>query len=273
MIVLYFFLSSCYTERDYLVGFLKNTNLFSVRNLTFSYTLGARKIIALKGISIEIPQQQLITLSGPSGSGKSTFLHLLGLIESVQEGSIYFLGEDMAGYSYQQQNRIRKEYIGLVFQRFHLIPVLTVEENVAYFLLRMGLSRKEVKKRVEHALRLVGLYEHRHKKPFTLSGGQRQRVALARAIAKRPKVILADEPTANLDQETGKQIMQILRKMVDLEGISIVISTHDPMVMGYADHQIHVTDGRLEDGDLSPSFAKKSVSASNLQERSLNTCS
>ncbi|MEL7431892.1 MAG: ABC transporter ATP-binding protein [Chlamydiota bacterium] len=224
---------------------MKKQTLFSLKNTWFFYRLGAKKVPALQGISLDVPAEALVTVSGPSGSGKSTLLHLLGLIEPAQEGELSFLGEDVKRFSKKKQNLIRKNELGFVFQRFHLIPVLNVEENVAYFLIRMGLSREEVKKRTKEALVWVGLYEHRNKRPFQLSGGQRQRVAIARAIAKKPAVVLADEPTANLDQKTGKQIMQILRRMVDEKHLSVVISTHDPMVLSFADHKIEMCDGQL----------------------------
>lgn len=218
--------------------------LFSAKNLSFFYHLGSSKVSALKNLDLEIPEKQLVVLSGPSGSGKSSLLHLLGLIEPLQSGSLQFLGEEVGSMKKSRQNFIRKTKIGFVFQRFHLIPVLNVLENVSYFITNMGLSKKEIKKKTLEAIESVGLSEHLYKKPFELSGGQRQRVAIARALVKNPEVILADEPTANLDQQTGKQIMQMLQDLVK-QGISVIICTHDPMVFSYADTHLHMQDGLI----------------------------
>lgn len=169
----------------------------------------------------------------------------------MQEGQVCFQGEDFSCMSKKRRNEIRKLKIGFIFQQFHLIPVLSTEENVEYFLKRQGLSKEEVKKRTREALEAVGLWEHRNKKPSQLSGGQKQRVAIARAIAKRPKVIIADEPTASLDQKTGREIMEIFHQMVKDRKVSIIISTHDPMVLAFAKENYHIMDGRLDEENAS----------------------
>ncbi len=224
---------------------MTNKNLFTIKDLSFCYTLGTQKIEAIRDISIDIPSQSLITFTGPSGSGKSTLLNILGLIEPMQEGQILFFDEEISHLSERKKNKLRKFKIGFIFQQFHLIPVLTAEENVKYFLSRQKLPRIEVKRRSKEALESVGLWEHRMKKPTELSGGQRQRVAIARALAKEPEVIIADEPTASLDQETGREIMDLLRHLVREKGVSIVLTTHDPMVRTYADTNFHLQDGRV----------------------------
>jgi ABC-type lipoprotein export system ATPase subunit len=223
----------------------KDNILYSVREVSFSYFLGAEKISALGSLTLEIPKDTLITVSGPSGSGKSTFLSLLGMIEPLQEGEILFRNEKFSTMSAPRKNSIRKFDIGFIFQPFHLIPVLTAEENVEYFLRRQRLAEAEVKERTHTALHSVGLWDHRRKKPSELSGGQKQRVAIARALAKHPAVIIADEPTGSLDQKTGRGIMDIFAGLVEKEKISIILSTHDPMVQTFSRQNFHFQDGHL----------------------------
>ena len=215
--------------------------LFRIKGVSFSYKMGEISTNVLQEITFDLEHGSFSLLSGPSGSGKSTLLHLLGLIEPLQRGDIFFLGKSYSSLSEQEANEIRKEKIGFIFQQFHLLPVLTVEENVALFMKKEDIS----KTKVEEALKAVDLYEHRSKKPNQLSGGQRQRVAIARALIKRPAVILADEPTANLDQKTGRQILDLFQKLQKEEGISFVLSSHDPMVSEYATHIFDLKDGRI----------------------------
>lgn len=219
--------------------------LYSVKNLTFCYSIGSEQITALSNLSLEIPKASLTSFSGPSGSGKSTLLNLLGLIEPIQNGEIFFHNEPMSKMSNRRKNALRKFDIGFIFQQFHLIPVLTVEENVEYFLKRQGLQKKEIQARVGSALDLVGLLDQRKKKPGELSGGQKQRVAIARAIAKKPKVIIADEPTASLDQQTGRGIMETFLEMIEREQTAVILTTHDPMVHAFSQYHFHIQDGRL----------------------------
>ncbi len=219
--------------------------MYQIEDLVFSYSLGSQQVEALRGVDVMIPASTLVTISGPSGSGKSTLLNILGLIEPVQEGRVLFRGEDMKWMGERRKNLIRKFQIGFIFQQFHLIPVLSTEENVRYFLTRQGLLKEEVKERVESSLQAVGLWEHRVKKPSELSGGQKQRVAIARAIAKQPCVIIGDEPTASLDQKTGYEIMELLTRLVEKQKTSIILTTHDPMVQSFSKQNIHIQDGRL----------------------------
>ncbi len=223
----------------------KENILYKIENLIFRYDLGKEKVEAIRNLTFDIPAHSFITLSGPSGSGKSTLLNLLGLIEPIQRGRILFLGKNLDHLKESEKNEIRKHKIGFIFQQFHLIPVLTVEENVAYFLIRQGINRREVRERVKEAIEAVGLWDHRKKKPSQLSGGQKQRVAIARAIAKKPEVIIGDEPTASLDQKTGHEIIEILVKMVMSYKTSIILTTHDPMVQTYSQQNFHLQDGQL----------------------------
>lgn len=224
----------------------KKSNVFSLKEINFSYFLGSQKISALNTLTLDIPEHSLITISGPSGSGKSTLLNLLGMIEPLQTGEILFQNESYSEMSDKRKNEIRKFDIGFIFQQFHLIPVLTAAENIEYFLGRQNLSKEEIEKRTMEALHSVGLWEHRQKKPSELSGGQKQRVAIARALAKKPKVIIGDEPTASLDQKTGRSIMELLATLVEKEKLSVILTTHDPMVQTFSHQNFHFNDGHLE---------------------------
>lgn len=223
----------------------KDYSLFSLNKIGFSYLLGNQKIVALCDLNLEIPSHSLITISGPSGSGKSTLLNLLGMIEPLQEGEILFQNESFSGMSDKRKNEIRKFNIGFIFQQFHLIPVLTAEENVEYFLKRQNLSLDEIENRTKEALDSVGLWEHRKKKPSELSGGQKQRVAIARALAKKPQVIIGDEPTGSLDQKTGREIMELFAELINEKKLSVILSTHDPMVQTFSHQNFHFHDGVL----------------------------
>lgn len=220
----------------------RNHFLYHIKNLRFSYSLGSEKIEAIRSLTLDIPSGSLIAISGPSGSGKSTFLNLLGLIEPPQEGILEFLGEEIGAMKEKRKNEIRKREIGFIFQQFHLMPILSAEENVRYFLSKLGLPEQEIRERTEEALEKVGLSAHKKKKPSELSCGQKQRVAIARALAKKPKVLIGDEPTASLDQKTGREIMDLLSQIG-----SVILTTHDPMVQSYAKIRYHLVDGKLEE--------------------------
>jgi putative ABC transport system ATP-binding protein len=219
--------------------------LYRVRDVHFSYASGKLATPALNGVSMDVEQGEFVCLSGPSGSGKTTLLNLLGLIEQVQEGDITFRGEDLARLSETSKNHIRRYRIGFVFQTFQLFPVLRADENVEYFLTRQGIDRQERRARVQETLQAVGLWEHRTKRPSEMSGGQRQRIAIARALAKQPEVIIADEPTANLDQSTGKDVMDVFRRLNRERAVTLIVSSHDPMVQEFARRRLRLVDGRI----------------------------
>jgi putative ABC transport system ATP-binding protein len=221
-------------------------SLYKVTDIKFSYQMGSQRVEALRGVDLEIPKKSFLCLRGPSGSGKTTLLNLLGLIEPVQSGALRFEGQDIKALSEKQRNQLRKFRLAFVFQNFHLMNVLRADENVEYFLARQGIGKIEREERVEKALRAVGLLDHRKKRPLEMSGGQRQRIAIARAIAKNPDVIIADEPTASLDQKTGLDIMGILQKMHSDNQVSIIVSSHDPMVHRFAPWVIDLSDGLIE---------------------------
>jgi putative ABC transport system ATP-binding protein len=219
--------------------------MYQVKEVQFSYKIGSVVMPALHGVDLSIEKGRFACLAGPSGSGKSTLLNLLGLIEPIQNGSVVLDGCALERLSEKERNRIRRYDIGFIFQNFHLIQALTAEENVEYFLSRQGLAQTERKERMRWALTAVGLWDHRHKKPLEMSGGQRQRVAIARALAKHPKVIIADEPTANLDSATGREIVLLLQQLCKERQTTVVTATHDPMVLGYAEQVVKLADGRI----------------------------
>jgi putative ABC transport system ATP-binding protein len=219
--------------------------LYKGEGIAFEYRLGTQAVQALNGVDIAIEQGGFYCLAGPSGSGKTTLLNLLGLIDDMQTGRLLFDGAELSELSETEKNRIRRFRIGFVFQTFNLFPVLRADENVAYFLHRQGLPRSEIRQRVADTLHAVDLWEHRHKRPAEMSGGQRQRIAIARALARKPEVILGDEPTASLDQETGKGIIETLASLAGDAGVTVIISSHDPMVLTRAKSVITLRDGRI----------------------------
>ena len=208
---------------------------------------------ALRGLTLDVDAGELTCLAGPSGSGKSTLLSLLGLIEPVQEGSLRFAGRDLARIDEKEKNHLRRFELGFVFQQFLLFEALDAAENVAYFLRHRPLTRSERDREVDAALDAVGLAAHRRKRPLEMSGGQRQRVAIARALVKKPSVLIADEPTASLDQATGRGVMEIFRRLAVDERKTVVMASHDPMAIGYATRLVRLRDGQLEsDGAEGP---------------------
>ncbi|MDR1144003.1 MAG: ABC transporter ATP-binding protein, partial [Spirochaetaceae bacterium] len=201
-----------------------------LENLTKSYPMGEVTVEALKGISIEFSEGDFISVAGPSGSGKTTMMNIVGLIDKPSGGSLTLGGKKTEALSRRELTRIRREFIGFVFQSFNLLPVLTVFENVELPLLigGPGLSRIERKTRVEYFLEEVGLADRRNHRPPELSGGQQQRAAIARAMVTKPKLVIADEPTANLDSANGERILELMKKVNKEESTTFLFSTHDP---------------------------------------------
>ncbi|MES2962355.1 MAG: ABC transporter ATP-binding protein [Bdellovibrionota bacterium] len=221
--------------------------LYEVERVEYGYRWERQDVSVLKGVTIEIPEKSFVCLVGPSGSGKTTLLNLLGLLDRPHQGRIRFLGRDVAALDEHTLGRLRLADLGFVFQAFYLIPTLSVLENTTYFLAPLGLGIREANERGEEVLKALGLIDHRHKRPAELSGGQRQRVAIARALAKRPKVILADEPTANLDRETAESIIGVFKEM-QKTGVSFVFSTHDTHLVSYAETVFSLKNGIIERG-------------------------
>ncbi len=219
--------------------------MFQLNDVSFSYETGKQSFPALHHLSLTLPSHELICLAGPSGSGKTTLLSLLGLVEDVQQGDILFEGQSYRKASEKQKTDWRRHSLGFVFQNFLLFDVLSSKENVEYFLRSSGKSESESSKVALECLARVGLADFSGKRPTELSGGQRQRVAIARALAKKPKVIIADEPTASLDQKSGEGVMKIFAELAKDTAASIVFSSHDPMAQSFAKVTIQLKDGKL----------------------------
>lgn len=221
------------------------TELFRLDDLRFHYNLGKNRIEALKGITLSVKKGDFICFAGPSGSGKSTLLNLLGLIESPESGMKY-KDQNLKELSEKELNKIRLFDLGFIFQHFNLFNILSVSENVEYFMIQQNRESHDRKIVVDECIKKVGLWDHRHKRPMELSGGQKQRVAIARALAKNPKILIADEPTASLDQVTGREIMDLLLTLNATEGVTVIMSSHDPMVLEKSPKIFKLKDGILQ---------------------------
>lgn len=211
-----------------------------------AYMLGEQKVQALSDISLSVEDGVFLAIAGPSGSGKSTLLNLLGCIDTPSSGSIYINGEDVGGKTPDQLADLRAHTIGFIFQTFNLLPVLSAAENVEYPLLQLReIGAAERRERVARYLAIVGLSKYAGHRPNQLSGGQRQRVAIARALATKPKIVLADEPTANLDHKTGEGILTLMKQINRRTKTTFIFSTHDRRVMAMADRLVKIEDGRI----------------------------
>ena len=211
-----------------------------------TYRLGQHVIAALQGVDLAVQRGELLALTGPSGSGKSTILNLCGLIDTPDSGDIALDGQNMAGLDENQRTLLRRDALGFVFQSFNLVPVMTVAENVDYPLFLAGVPAAERRERVAAQLEAVGLQDHAHHRPDALSGGQRQRVAIARALIKRPRLVIADEPTASLDSRTADQVLDLMRERGHAEGAAFVIATHDSRLTRRCDRVVALLDGKIE---------------------------
>ncbi|MER5887081.1 ABC transporter ATP-binding protein [Streptomyces sp. NPDC001941] len=210
-----------------------------------SYGTGAAAVHALRGVSFEIPRGELVALKGRSGSGKTTLLNIVGGLDAADRGSVTLGGTELSGLGEDGLLELRRERIGFIFQSFGLIPILTAAENVGVPLRLRKADPREREERVELLLGLVGLADHMAQRPGELSGGQQQRVAIARALANRPSLLIADEPTGQLDAETGLAVMQLLRAVVRSEGVTALVATHDPQLLGLADRVLELSDGEI----------------------------
>ena len=211
-----------------------------------TYRLGAHVIPALQGVDLLVQRGELLALTGPSGSGKSTLLNLCGLIDTPDAGEIMLGGTAVQGLGEQARTLLRRDALGFVFQSFNLVPVMTVAENVDYPLFLAGVPAAERRDRVAQQLAAVGLQAHAHHRPDALSGGQRQRVAIARALVKRPRLVIADEPTASLDSHTADQVLDLMRARGQAEGAAFVIATHDSRLTRRCDRVVALLDGRIQ---------------------------
>ncbi len=219
--------------------------LIELKGVKKDYPLGRTVVHAIRGVDLEISEGDFTVIAGPSGSGKTTLLNLMGLLDHPTEGELFFEGREVSRISDRDATFIRRNRIGFIFQTFNLIPVLTAIENVELPLLLKRMKGKERIKRAEEALAAVGLGDKLYHKPDELSGGERQRVAIARAIAGMPDIILADEPTANLDSETGLSIIKLMKEMNREQGVTFVFSTHDARIIEIARRKIELLDGKV----------------------------
>lgn len=222
------------------------SSIVRIENVFKEYTLGTSRVHALKDINLQIGNGEFLAIAGPSGSGKSTLLNLIGCIDIPSSGKIYIDERDTSGQTPDQLSALRARTIGFIFQTFNLFSVLSAEENIEYPLLQFKeLRAAERRERIVKFLDIVGLAEFADHRPNQLSGGQRQRVAIARALATHPKIILADEPTANLDHKTGEGILQLMKEINRNSGTTFIFSTHDAKVMAMAERLIRIEDGQL----------------------------
>ena len=208
-----------------------------------TYRLGAHVVPALQGVDLQLRPGEMLALTGPSGSGKSTILNLCGLIDTPDSGDITLDGQRVNGLNEDQRTLLRRDALGFVFQSFNLVPVMTVAENVDYPLFLTGVPLAERRERVAAQLAAVGLQEHAHHRPDALSGGQRQRVAIARALIKRPKLVIADEPTASLDSHTADQVLDLMRAQGHARQAAFLIATHDARLLRRCDRVLALCDG------------------------------
>jgi len=211
-----------------------------------SYRVGETSVEALKGVSLDVLSGEMVALTGPSGSGKSTLLNLCGLIDTPDAGSRELGGMTIDGLDEIGLTRLRREKVGFIFQGFNLVPVMTVYDNVEYPLLLLGVSAAERRRLTLTALQQVGLEDYVRRLPDALSGGQRQRVAIARALVKSPALVIADEPTANLDSTTARQIVDLLHELAREHNASVVVATHDERMSSHCDRVLHLIDGELQ---------------------------
>ncbi|MCL4113418.1 UNVERIFIED_CONTAM: hypothetical protein GTU68_051221 [Idotea baltica] len=229
---------------------MQTENIIDLKDVTKRFPVGDGEFTALSHINLQFKKGEFAGLVGPSGSGKTTLLNIIGSLDSPTEGSAAVMGKDISNLSHKQSANLRNLHIGFIFQVFNLLPVYTVYENVEFALLLQNKTESERKKAVMEALDWVGLTKLANKRPDKLSGGEGQRVAIARAIVKRPQILLADEPTANLDAENAHIILRIMQRLNrDLE-TTFLFSTHDEKVMEYLNRIIHLRDGKVEEDEI-----------------------
>jgi putative ABC transport system ATP-binding protein len=220
-------------------------NMLDVRDLTRTFGSGSTATAALRGVTFTVGEGKLVGLRGRSGSGKTTLLNMVGGLDKPDGGSICVAGHDVTAMGDRERMRLRQKTVAYIFQSFGLLPVLSAAENVGVPLRIAGVTPKERESRIELMLSIVGLAGHARQRPAELSGGEQQRVAIARALASRPSLLLADEPTGQLDRQTGRQIMRLLQAVVESEGVTALVATHDPGILDLADSVLHLVDGKI----------------------------
>jgi putative ABC transport system ATP-binding protein len=221
-------------------------SVVSLEHVSKEYQLGEQRVVAVNDISLSVEEGVFLAIAGPSGSGKTTLLNMIGCIDRPTSGDVYIDGENVRSLSDGELSDLRLHSIGFIFQTFNLLPVLSAAENVEYPLLhRTDIGAKERRERVDYFLRMVGLADRMRNRPSQLSGGQRQRVAIARALAGSPRIVLADEPTANLDKKTGISILSLMKHISESTRTTFIFSTHDRRVIELADRVVQMEDGRV----------------------------
>jgi putative ABC transport system ATP-binding protein len=224
-------------------------SIVSLKNIQKYYSLGKTTVKAVRGVDLAIKEGAFMSIVGPSGSGKTTLLNMIGCIDRPTGGELLIDGVDISKLNDNKLTDLRLFKIGFIFQSFNLIPVLNVMENVEFPLLLMNkFSKKQIRERALHMIRQVQIEDQIKHKPAELSGGQRQRVAIARALVTSPKIVLADEPTANLDSETGNSILSLMQRLNEEENVTFIFSTHDPEVLEYAKNVVKLRDGMIVQG-------------------------
>jgi len=229
---------------------IKQDDLIVTRSLTKVYRDDGVPVEAIRGIDLTIRRGEFTAIVGPSGSGKTTFLNLISGLDTPTSGQVWLAGNELSALSGRELSDFRRDHIGFIFQAYNLIPVLSVEENAEYIMLLQGVSPGERHQRVEEILGELGLKGFAHRLPTRLSGGQQQRVAVARAIVSRPSLILADEPTANLDSKTGAELLDMMRELNRKSGITFLFSTHDQQIMERARRLVTLKDGRIDTDEV-----------------------
>jgi len=219
--------------------------MVDARDLARTFGHGSMAVRAVRGVSFTVERGQLVALVGRSGSGKTTLLNLVGGLDTPTSGQVFVAGQNVSALSLRERTLLRRSTVSFIFQSFGLIPMLTAAENVGIPLRITGTARSKREERVRLLLSVVGLDGHAHQRPNELSGGQQQRVAIARALAVQPELLIADEPTGQLDSETGRQIMRLLRTVIAAEGITALVATHDPALHELADNVLSLEDGQL----------------------------
>jgi len=220
--------------------------IVSVKNVSKDYMLGKTVVPALRDVSLDVEPGEFLSIAGPSGSGKTTLLNLVGCVDTPTAGTVVVNGRDTSALSERALTDLRLRTLGFIFQSFNLVSVLSVFQNVEYpLLLQGGTTRRERADRVVALLDAVGIGSYGRHRPSELSGGQRQRVAIARALVTRPRIVLADEPTANLDSKTGETIIDLMKEMNAKDGTTFIFSTHDPKVIAHANAVVRIADGRI----------------------------
>ncbi len=224
--------------------------ILRVAGVVKTYGSGGTAVHALKGVDLEVRRGELVALVGRSGSGKTTLLNCIGGLDRPTSGKVFVEGQDVTSLDERSLVKLRRDVVAFIFQTFGLIPILSAAENVGVPLRLRRVSRAEREERVALLLDLVGLSKHADQRPGELSGGQQQRVAVARALANRPRLLIADEPTGQLDTDTGRSVMRLLKNVVHSEGMTGIVATHDPLMMELADRVVSLNDGELRDGAL-----------------------